>query len=141
MRTLDVYYNETKAGMLTELNRGTSYTFKYEQEYLSSDLPPISATLSKREDAFESDLLFPFFSNMIPDGANRVVICRTLRIDDMDFFGILSAMADKDFIGAVSIRTSSHDWDKELFLLTSRGIWHIQSKDLQGNSRNFINIA
>ena len=109
MRTLDVYYNDTKAGVLTELNPGADYTFKYVPEYLSSDLPPISATLPKRETAFESDSLFPFFSNMIPEGANRGVICRTLRIDEKDFFGILSAMADKDFIGAVNIRTSRHD--------------------------------
>lgn len=109
MRTLEVYYNDTKAGTLTEINPGAGYTFKYEPEYLSSDLPPISATLPKQEDTFESDTLFPFFSNMIPEGANRGVICRMLRIDETDFFGILSAMADKDFIGAVNIRTSRHD--------------------------------
>lgn len=109
MRTLDVYYNNTKAGVLAEINPGVGYTFKYEAEYISSGLPPISATLPKQVDAFESDSLFPFFSNMIPEGANRGVICRTLRIDKKDFFGILSAMADKDFIGAVNIRTSRHD--------------------------------
>lgn len=109
MRTLDVYYNQIKAGVLTELNPGAGYTFKYDPEYLYSDLPPVSATLPKRKDAFESDSLFPFFSNMIPEGANRGVICRTLRIDEKDLFGILSAMADRDFIGAVNIRTSSHD--------------------------------
>lgn len=109
MRRLDVYSNDTKAGVLTELNPGVGYTFKYEPEYISSGLPPISATLPKQVDAFESDPLFPFFSNMIPEGANRGVIGRTLRIDEKDFFGILSAMAYKDFIGAVNIRTSRHD--------------------------------
>lgn len=106
MRQLDVYYNNAKAGVLTEINPGTGYTFIYEPEYLSSELPPVSATLPKRETIFESDSLFPFFSNMIPEGTNRNVICRTLRIDEKDFFGILSAMADKDFIGAVNIRNS-----------------------------------
>jgi len=109
MRNLDVYYNDIRAGLLTELDPGANYTFKYEPEYLSSELPPISATLPKREEAFESELLFPFFSNMIPEGANRGVICRTLRIDDKDLFGILAAMADKDFIGAVNIRTANND--------------------------------
>ena len=109
MRQLDVYYNDTKAGVLTELNPGTVYTFKYESEYVSSDLPPISATLPKQEVIHESNMLFPFFSNMIPEGANRGAICRRLRIDEKDFFGILSAMADKDFIGAVNIRTTNHD--------------------------------
>ena len=109
MKELIVYYNDTKAGVLSEINPGAGYTFRYDPEYISSDLPPISVTLPKRGDAFESDSLFPFFSNMIPEGANRSVICRTLRIDEKDFFGILSAMADKDFIGAVNIRTSCHD--------------------------------
>lgn len=109
MRKLDVYYNDTKAGELAERNPGSGYTFKYTPEYLSTDLPPVSANLSKREEVFESDSLFPFFSNMIPEGANRGVICRSLRIDEKDLFGILYAMADKDFIGAVSIRTSYND--------------------------------
>ncbi len=109
MRTLDVYFNETKAGVLTEFNPGDGYTFQYEPKYISSGMPPVSATLPKQEETFESDTLFPFFSNMIPEGANRGVICRTLRIDEKDYFGILSAMADKDFIGAVNIRRSNHD--------------------------------
>lgn len=106
MRQVYVYYNDTKAGVLTELNPGRGYTFKYSREYAQSDMPSISATLPKQEEAYESDSLFPFFSNMIPEGANRGVICRKLRIDEKDYFGILSAMANKDFIGAVNIRIS-----------------------------------
>lgn len=109
MRQIDVYYNETKAGVLTEKNPGSDYAFKYDPEYLSTALPPVSATLPKREEAFESKLLFPFFSNMIPEGANRGVICRKLKLDETDYFGILLAMANMDFIGAVSIRYSTND--------------------------------
>ena len=72
-------------------------------------MPPISATLLKREDAFYSEHLFPFFSNMIPEGANRRVICRSLKIDEQDFFGLLEAMADRDFIGAVNVRRITND--------------------------------
>lgn len=106
MRTLEVYYNDIKAGVLTEHNPGVGYTFKYDSNYLASDYPSISATLPKIGDDYVSDALFPFFANMIPEGANRGAICRMLRIDEKDFFGILSAMADKDFIGAVNIRKS-----------------------------------
>lgn len=106
MRQVDVYFNDTKAGVLTEHNSGNGYTFKYCREYAQSDMPSISATLPKREEPFESGSLFSFFSNMIPEGANRGVICRKLRIDEKDYFGILSAMANKDFIGAVNIRIS-----------------------------------
>ena len=52
---------------------------------------------------------FPFFTNMLPEGANRRGICRSLRIDENDFFGLLIAMADKDFIGAVQVRKTTDD--------------------------------
>ena len=109
MRVLAVYYNDIEAGVLTEKYPGADYTFQYTKEYLNSKMPPISATLPKQSAAYSSEHLFPFFSNMVPEGANRRVICRSLRIDENDFFGILAAMADKDFIGAVNIRRINND--------------------------------
>lgn len=109
MRELAVYYNDIEAGILTEKYPGTGYTFQYKAEYLNSKMPPISVTLPKHSNAYNSEHLFPFFSNMIPEGTNRKVICRTLRIDENDFFGILEAMADKDFIGAVNVRRINND--------------------------------
>lgn len=104
MRQLYVYMNECKAGVLTEKNPGNGYSFCYEKDYLLSDNPAISVTLPKRSKPYEDKNMFPFFTNMIPEGANRKVICRSLRIDEKDFFGILTAMADKDFIGAVQVK-------------------------------------
>lgn len=109
MRELDVYFNETKAGRLTELNPGFGYTFKYDQDYLASNMPSVSVTLPKRDEIFTSDWLFSLFANIIPEGANRKVICRVLRIDEEDLFGILYAMADQDFIGAVNVRLPKYD--------------------------------
>lgn len=109
MRKLGVYFNDTKAGILTEHHLGVGYSFRYSEDYLHSSLPPVSATLPKQTVTYRSDHLFPFFSNMLPEGANRRVICRSLKIDENDFFGLLEAMADKDFIGAVNVRRISHD--------------------------------
>ena len=109
MKQLVVYFNNTMAGILTELHPGIGYSFRYCEDYLDSTMPPISATLPKRADAFYSEHLFPFFSNMIPEGANRRVICRSLKIDEQDFFGLLEAMADRDFIGAVNVRKITND--------------------------------
>ena len=109
MRRLGVYFNDTEAGVLTERHPGTGYSFQYEEEYLKSSLPPISATLPKQHDAYYSEKLFPFFANMLPEGANRRVICRSLKIDENDFFGLLEAMADRDFIGAVNVRRFTND--------------------------------
>ena len=104
MRQLDVYVNDIKAGVLTEKHPGDGYCFQYEADYYLSDAPSISVTLSKKNRIYESALLFPFFTNMLPEGANRNVICRTRRIDDNDLFGILIAMAGSDFIGGVSLK-------------------------------------
>ncbi|MBO7511274.1 MAG: HipA N-terminal domain-containing protein [Bacteroidales bacterium] len=107
MRQVSVYVNDRKAGVLTEMHPGTGYSFTYDPDYLTSDAPPVSVSLSKRNASYESASLFPFFANMLPEGANRKVICRTLRIDEHDLFGILTAMAGKDFIGGVHIKTTS----------------------------------
>ena len=107
MREVNVYVNDRKAGVLTEMHPGKGYSFKYDPVYLSSDAPSISVSLSKRNASYESSSLFPFFANMLPEGANRKVICRAYRIDENDLFGILAAMAGKDFIGGVHIETTA----------------------------------
>lgn len=107
MRQLDVYVNDQKAGVLTEQRPGEEYCFHYDKAYLASSAPSISVTLSKKQESYESPTLFPFFMNMLPEGANRRVICRTFRIDESDFFGLLAAMAGKDYIGGVHIERVS----------------------------------
>lgn len=52
MRQLEVYFNEIKAGILTEQHLGIGYSFQYCKDYLDSTMPPISATLPKIADAF-----------------------------------------------------------------------------------------
>lgn len=104
MKRLGVFFNDTKAGELTEERPGFGYTFQYCEDYLNTSLPPVSLTLPKRAQAYYCDLLFPFFANMLPEGANRRVICRTFKIDESDLFGLLYVMADRDFIGAVNVR-------------------------------------
>ena len=104
MKSLDVFFNDAKAGVLKESRPGSDYSFVYDSDYLESGSPSISATLPKRAEPYRSQTHFPFFSNLIPEGANRKIICRACKIDENDLFGILSAMADKDFIGAVNLR-------------------------------------
>lgn len=104
MRSLAVYNNDILAGILTEDVPGRGYVFSYEESYLVSGGNPVSFTLPLRREPYESEALFPFFSNMIPEGANRRMICRANRIDEEDLFGVLTAMAGKDTIGSVNVR-------------------------------------
>ena len=109
MRQLAVYFNNIKAGILTEKSPGNDYSFQYLDEYIDSPLPPISISFPKQKEIYTAEKLFPFFSNMLPEGSNRRVICRSQRIDENDLFELLTIMSDKDFIGAVNVRRINYD--------------------------------
>jgi serine/threonine-protein kinase HipA len=66
--------------------------------------PPISLTLPKSNTKYESDYLFPFFYNMLPEGTNKQVVCKHMRIDNNDYFSLLLITARYDTIGAVTIK-------------------------------------
>lgn len=104
MRQLEILWNGVNAGTLTEQFPGKGYRFEYSPSYLIGSNPNISVTLPKKETSFESDSLFPFFANMLPEGALRRVVCRQHHVDEKDLFGILCAMSEADFIGAVDAK-------------------------------------
>ena len=69
MRQLEIMWNNVDAGTLTELLPGKGYRFKYAPSYLNGSYPHISVTLPKTDIPYESESLFPFFANMLPEGA------------------------------------------------------------------------
>lgn len=104
MRTAAVYRNGIFAGILTEENRH-GYTFTYDESYyIDNSRPAISLTLSKKKRVYRSEYLFPFFFNMLPEGSNKSLQCRKLKIDENDSFGLLLASAQSDTIGAITVR-------------------------------------
>ena len=58
----------------------------------------------KSQQEFVSDTLFPFFYNMLSEGANKTIQCQTLKIDEDDVFGLLLATAHSDTIGAITVK-------------------------------------
>lgn len=103
MKQAEVLVNKIVAGILTETDEG-HYIFKYNDTYLiNSKLPAISLSFPKSKKEYVSDELFPFFFNMLSEGANKAVQCRTLKIDEKDAFGLLLATAKNDTIGAITI--------------------------------------
>lgn len=108
MRKAEVYCHDTKAGILTEERPGRNYTFLYDKEYIAdSTHEPISVTMPLRKEPYLSEYLFPFFTNMLPEGANRKIVCRSWRLDEKDFFGLLLKIATFDTIGAVTVKDIS----------------------------------
>lgn len=104
MRKVDVYYGDVFAGQLVELAKG-SYEFIYDDAYLAnSNLPSISVNLPKNQKAYHSDHIFPVFTNMLPEGANRRALCRMNKVDENDFFGMLEMICGMDAIGLVVLK-------------------------------------
>ena len=98
MRQAEIYSNGVLAGVLTETDEGT-YRFRYDDAFLADDKQTaISLSFPKREKEFASDILFPFFYNMLSEGANKAHQCRTLKIDEEDVFGLLMSKELTDTI-------------------------------------------
>ncbi len=107
MRKIEVYRNGILAGFLTEEDR-KNYVFKYEDNYFAdSTKPAISLTLPKTQQEYKSEFLFPFFYNMLSEGVNRKLQSTQLKIDEEDNFGLLTATAQYDTIGAITIKPLS----------------------------------
>ena len=104
MRILKVYNNEVLAGTLAEVSP-TEYVFRYEDDYFRNPLlSSISLTLPKSRQEYRDSQIFPFFTNMLPEGGNRRVWCRSHKVDENDFFGMLMMLRGADFIGSVNLR-------------------------------------
>jgi len=104
MRAMEVYRDGIFAGLLIEENRH-QFIFRYDDNYFNdTGKPSISLTLPKTRKEYRSDLLFPFFFNMLSEGVNRKLQSAQLRIDEEDGFGLLMATAQNDTVGAVTVK-------------------------------------
>lgn len=108
MREALVYNNGLLAGRLIFTNE-KEYIFRYDDEYFNSAKPGISLTLSKRVQEHRSNSLFPFFFNMLAEGANKKLQSRQLQIDENDSFSLLLSTAGTDTIGAITVRPVSNE--------------------------------
>lgn len=103
MRRAEVYRNNILAGILSETDSG--YTFTYDREYYNDhSKPAISLTLPKTQLSYTSKTLFPFFYNMLSEGANRTLQLKQFKIDENDFFGLLLATAQYDTVGPITVK-------------------------------------
>jgi HipA-like protein len=104
MRQATVFRNKELMGFLTEESR-QNYVFRYEDNWFNNaQKPPVSLTMPKNKQEYRSDNLFPFFVNMLSEGANKELQCRHLHIDENDSFGLLLATAQWETIGAITVK-------------------------------------
>lgn len=100
MRQCKVMVHDKEAGLLQETD-DLQYIFTYDDGYRGE---PVCVAMPVRKEPYYSSFLFPYFFNMLSEGANRELQSRLLHIDENDDFGILMATAQFDTIGAVTVK-------------------------------------
>jgi HipA N-terminal domain len=109
MRRAVVKVNGQTAGYLTE-HDDQSFVFVYDTFYLAETKnTAISPTFPLRIEPYISKTLFPFFYNMLAEGSNKAILCRRLKIDEKDYFGLLLATTSHDTIGPITISKKDED--------------------------------
>ncbi len=100
-RGAKIFYQDQLAGYLFEQDNG--YSFEYTADYLQSiDVKPISLTLPLSPHVYHSNVLFPFFDGLIPEGWLLDVGEKYWKLNPRDRFELLINLC-RDAIGAVSV--------------------------------------
>jgi len=103
MQSGKVYRNKTMAGIISITDNG-KYLFQYEQDYLNEpNSKSVSVNLPLQEEAFESEYLFPFFYNILSEGALKDLQCEKYKIDKDDDFSRLLKTTKENTIGSITI--------------------------------------
>jgi len=104
-----VYNNNHLAGELEKTANG-HFIFTYDELYFKdSSEPPISLTLPKNKQKHTNTILFPFFFNMLAEGANLDLQCRQHQIDPDDYFSLLLATSSPAGIGSIRVEPAGEN--------------------------------
>ena len=103
MRSANIFYDTTLAGLLVETNDG-EYIFTYDEKYVqNSPNQFITFTRSVKSESYISNRLFPFFEGLIPEGWLLNIASKNWKINPNDRMGLLLACC-QNCIGAVSVQ-------------------------------------
>lgn len=107
MRKAKIFYKDLFAGVLIEDEDG--YSFEYNRDYLLRNNPqPISLTIPISNKIYKSNILFPFFDGLIPEGWLLDIAQKNWKITNNDRMSLLLACC-KDCIGAISVIPFNND--------------------------------
>jgi len=104
MQEAKVYRNGEEIGLLQK-DDVRLYLFQYMPHYLQSeDALSISVHFPLQEEVFSSKTLFPFFFNLLAEGAMKEMQCRELKIDPEDHFTRLIKTTEFNTIGSITLK-------------------------------------
>jgi serine/threonine-protein kinase HipA len=101
MNKAKVYYDKSLAGYLEKTDSG--YRFSYDSTYLKQpEAKPVSLTLPISNYPYNSNILFPFFDGLIPEGWLLNIAKEYWNFKSNDRFELLATLC-RDTIGAVTV--------------------------------------
>ena len=107
MKKGKVFVNDVFAGYISQDENG--YSLYYVEEYLQGEeLLPVSLTLPLTDKVYKSDVLFPFFDGLIPEGYLLNAAVKLFGIDKRNRMDLLLKVC-KDVTGNVSIEDVSDE--------------------------------
>ena len=110
--SLDVYFKNVLAGVLSKSKQGNQLTFVYDTKYFhSEDAEQISASLPIRLEEYQNDVVEPFFIGLLPEESAKATIAKLLKTDVRNTFTLLKHLGG-DCAGAIATYSSGTNPDK-----------------------------
>lgn len=100
MRKAEVFVNNVKAGVFTEIKSQLEYEFTYEPDYQGD---PISLTIPLKTKNYKFTSFPAVFEGLLPEGIQLDSLLRDKKINRQDFFGQLMVCGG-DCVGAVTVK-------------------------------------
>lgn len=103
-----VYYDEIFAGKIIQ-DDNNEFVFEYDDKYFDDkNYKAISLTLPKDNKKYTSNILFPFFDGLIPEGYLLEVVLKKFNIASNDRMALLLKTC-RNPIGIVSVREEYYE--------------------------------
>lgn len=99
MRRAKIYNFGIFSGILEEIEKGKSYKFEYDDNYVG---PPISLTMPLNQKEFLFQEFPSFFDGLLPEGNQLEGLLRQTKTDRNDRFSHL-IIVGKDLVGSVTV--------------------------------------
>lgn len=98
LRQVSVFLYGKRIGYLRQDEQG--FTFEYVEGYYGV---PLSLSFPVSQRVFHSEILFPYFASLAPEGWLKRRFSELQKIDENDLFGILIQNGD-NLLGAVTLK-------------------------------------
>lgn len=110
-KELLVFLHDKYTGKLISENARLS--FAYDHQYLKDqNARAISANMPLRVEQYTHEIVFPFFSGLLPDEGVRFRLARYLQLSDKNIFGLLEAIGG-ECAGAISVKSVNKNIDRK----------------------------